>query len=169
MLVFGPASCIPVEEKNFSIYNFSSLTQGVHRLPGMMPLQIPQDVYENPSSEKVFDLWYYNYIMVNPVSFVSLMMIMLKIFDGKNVYVCISDYSSNKCISNMNESLMKMIQARYGITCNIVNTPEDFKYIKEKGCDFSGVGLKNMTADQDRFVKYVNDGTIKELFSSCPV
>jgi hypothetical protein len=168
MLVFGPASCIP-EEKNFSIYNLSSLAQGIHRLPRMLPLQIPQDVYTNPDSEKMFDLWYYNYIMVNPVAFVSLMMIMLKIFNGKNVYICISNYASDKSISIMNESLMKMIQARYGITCHIVNTPEDFKYIKEKGCDFSCVGLKNMMDDESRFEKYVNDGTIKALFSNYPV
>ena len=165
MLVFGPASCIPVGEKDFYVYNFSSLTQNVRRLPGMM-VQAPQDVYTNPNSEKVFDLWYYNYIMTNPVSFVSLMMIMLKIFDGKNVYICISDYMSDRYISNMNESLMKMIQSRYGITCHIVNTPEDFRYIREKGCSFSGVGLKNMKADEDRFVKFAQDGTIKRVFSN---
>ena len=165
MLIFGPYSCAPIGCDGVSIYNFSSLNQGITRLPGLM-VSLPPEVYNNSDSEKAFDLWYYNYIMMNPVPFVSLMMIMLKIFSGRNVYVCISDYGSNKAMSSINESLMKMIQARYGVVANIVNTPEDVKYIVSKGCEFSALGLRNMDKDKARFTQYVEDGTINRMYNS---
>lgn len=154
MLVFGPYWAIPKNE-DFTVFNLSSLTEAVPRLPGlfMVPehLNNPaimgnQDVYE-----KEFDKWYYDYVIEDPVACSSLMAIVMALYQGQKVYICISDYSSSDVCSTLNESFMKLIQTRYDIKYSVINCPEDYDYIPKDGCDFMSVtGI--MQFDQDRKV-----------------
>jgi len=157
MLIFGPYTAMPNDE-SFVIYNLSSLTQVVPRLPGLFvvpnqPMCVNADDYER-SEEKSFDMWYYDYVLNDTTACSSLMMILQSLYDGKDVYVCIADYVTDSFISVLNESFMKLIQARYDIKYSIINTAEDFYYINKDGCVFNSVnGIYNFDADRNRFMQ----------------
>jgi len=157
MLVFGPYRSIPKEEQ-FVVYNFSSSTQVVPRLPGLfispeIPMQMGISMNGDGEVERGFDMWYYDYVLNDPTACTSLMQILMSLYNGNNVYVCIADYGANSFISMMNESFMKIIQTRYDIGYSIINDPEDFEYIPKDGCDFMSVdGIFNFDADRKRFM-----------------
>lgn len=150
MLVFGPYHAIP-KDVNLVVYNLSSLTQAIPRLPGLM---VDIRVYQGSSDERDFDIWYYDYVLQDPIACSSLMSILKSLYDGNNVYICIADYSSNDIISMINESFMKLIQTRYDIKYSIINEPEDFDYIPKDGCDFmSARGIITFDEDNRRYLQ----------------
>lgn len=147
MLIFGPYRCIP-KDIPFIIFNLSSPVQEVPRLPGLL-VDINSPIYD----EKQFDLWYYEYVLNDPVACSSLMQILSSLYDGNNVYICIADYTSDYYISMMNESFMKILQQRYDIKYSIINDPEDYEYIDHDGCDFMSVyGISNFDEDRKRYM-----------------
>lgn len=156
MLVFGPFRAIP-KDSNFTVFNLSSPVEFIDKLPGLFVS--PPDVSLYPTlenieqSEKSFDIWYYNYILNDPIAHSSLMMILTKLYEGNNVYICIGDYSYENYISILNESFMKIIQTRYDIKYSIVNDTEDINYIPIDGCDFMSVaGIQNFDADRKQYM-----------------
>lgn len=151
MLVFGPFS--GVSPYFDAIYNLSSLTQAVPRLPGLIPDSIP-NIHGPFVDEKDFDMWYYNYILNNPIPFKSMMTILMSVYEGNKTYVCIGDYLSDPYISIINESFMKVIQQRYGIKYSIINTISDLEYIQKDGSDFdSNEGLSAFDDDRNEFLQ----------------
>lgn len=164
MLVFGPYPIIP-KDMNFIIYNLSSLVQVVPRLPGLLPtaemLVRTNNLEYDEYMEKSFDMWYYDYVLNDPIACSSLMTILQSLYDGNNVYVCINDYESNSTMSIINESFMKIIQSRYDIKYYIVNTPEDFQYISSDGCDFMSVaGIMEFDRDRKRYMQLMEEQRI---------
>ena len=152
MLVFGPYSAIPQDE-NFMVFNMSSLTQAIPRLPGLIVSSnmVPQIGGE---FERSFDLWYYEYVLNNPEPCSSLMAILQALYDGHKVYVCISDYESDPFMSVINESFMKIIQVRYDIKYSVINAVSDYDYIDKDGCDFMSVtGINNFDQDRKRYLE----------------
>ena len=82
-------------------------------------------------------------------------------YNGDNVYVCISDTFSNGIVNMVNESFMKMIQARYGIKYAIINEPEDYLYLNWDGCDFMTVdGIQTFDADRKQFIQITEEQRI---------
>lgn len=147
MLVFGPSSAMPIDQ-GFMIYNLSSLYEGIPRLPGLI-FPVTQPIYD----EYAFDMWYYGYVLNDPIAFSSLMTIMISLYNTGKVYVCISDYMSDSTISLFNESFMKIIQQRYFVNCNIINDASDLEYIPKDGCDFmTSEGLQNFDQDKQRHI-----------------
>ena len=147
MLVFGPYRCIP-SDRELVIFNLSSLNQNIPRLPGLIPL-ISTPIYD----EKDFDMWYYDYVLNDPVACTSLMSVLGSLYETSNVYVCISEYSSDDFMSMINESFMKIIQQRYDIEYYIVNELSDWNYIDDTGCDFRSVrGINTFDEDKNRFL-----------------
>jgi len=158
MLVFGPYRSIPKDE-NFIVYNFSSLTQVVPRLPGLFI--VPNGVNTNFDMERSFDAWYYNYVLEDQVACTSLMQILMSLYEGNKVYICIGDYTTDPYISMLNESFMKILQTRYGIKYSIINEPEDYDYIAKDGCDFDTVdGIYNFDEDRKRFMQLSIENSI---------
>lgn len=157
MLVFGPFSAIPRDEE-FVIYNFSS-PACIPRLPGLfvIPTYDNQTDDEDGQLEKSFDMWYYNYILENPIACSSLMNILNSLYNGNNVYICIGNYSDG-FINVLNESFMKMIQCRYDIKYYIVNEIQDFQDIRKDGCDFMSVqGIITFDNDRKRFLQLMEE------------
>lgn len=165
MLVFGPYRSIPTDA-SFTVFNLSSPTQVIPRLPGLMVFPDQQQFQYNGQdssemNEKSFDMWYYNYVLNDPVAFSSLMGLLIALYEGTNVYICIADYSNGN-ISIINESFMKMIQARYDIKYSIINDREDYLYIPIDGCDFGSVaGIRNFDEDRKRYILLVEEERIK--------
>ena len=156
MLVFGPFRSMPKDE-SFIAFNLSSSTQVIPRLPGLFILPNMQGATSLEQREQMewnFDTWYYDYVLNDPIACSSLMMILSALYEGKNVYICISEYSSDPIIAMLNESFMKLIQTRYDIKYSIINDPEDIMYIPKDGCEFASVmGIMNFDQDKNRFMQ----------------
>lgn len=147
MLVFGPYRCIQWN-MDLTIFNLSSLTQAIPRLPGLIPM-ITAPIFD----EKDFDMWYYDYLLNDITACSSLMQILGTLYENGNVYVCISEYGNDPYMSMINESFMKVIQQRYDIRYYIVNEPSDWEYINRDGCDFRSVlGIQTFDEDKNRFL-----------------
>lgn len=100
-------------------------------------INVPQDinVVEYIYSPE-FDMNYCNMIINNPNKFIAFMKIMTYCYQGTNVIILISHDEFRDAIV---ESLVKMIQLRYGYNSWILNTIDDLEYIKES--DFTPEGL----------------------------
>ena len=158
MLVFGPYRSIPQNE-NFIVYNLSSPTMHVPKLPGLYVY--PEGVFmmnngrfeENEQAEVEFDMWYYNYVLNDPVACSSLMQILNSLYNEGKVYVCIDDSVMNPGIGVLNESFMKILQARYDIKYSVINEPSDIDYIPRDGCDFASArGIETFDSDKMQFM-----------------
>lgn len=150
MLVFGPYDILRNITGDFVVFNLSSQTQDIQRLPGLMI-----DINGPINDEKEFDIWYYDYIMNNIVPFTSLMNVLMTLYDGNNVYICIGEYSYDRIIAMINESFMKLIQQRYDIKYYIINSAEDYYSIENgnDGCAFNSIeGIMNFDKDKETFV-----------------
>lgn len=150
MLVFGNAKILPLlSQEKFAIYNFSSMIMGVEKLD-LIPEPNEIDFFD----EKSFDIAYSYWIMTNDSKFIELMKIVYPLYCGINVLVLVNWYDnmSNYFYANLNESLMKFIQSRYGYNATIINEPED--YIEQSSFDlessFSIEGLGNIDSDKYR-------------------
>ena len=156
MLIFGPYRSIP-QDDSFVVYNLSSPTQAIPRLPGLFitPDQpLVQAGMDDGTFEKAFDMWYYDYVLNDPTACSSLMTVLSSLYQGLHVYICIADNLSGGIINMINESFMKMIQARYGIKYSIINEPEDYLYVDRDGCDFMTVdGIQTFDADRKQFMQ----------------
>lgn len=156
MLIFGPYRAIPKED-NFIIFNLTSLNQSIPRLQGLFVTpNIPylDNLELREQYEKDFDLWYMSYVLEDPIACSSLMAILNELYSNHNVYICISDYSSDPTISMINESFMKILQQRYDIEYSIINEPEDYYYIKKDGCAFQSIqGIQTFDMDRIDFLK----------------
>lgn len=161
MLIFGPYRAIP--DNSFRVFNLSSQNQAIERLPGLLAMpnygtSIPQDPI---GYEYQFDLWYYEYVLNDPIACSSLMMILNALYEGEKVYICISEYSSDNTISMVNESFMKLIQTRYDIKYSIINESEDYFYIQHDGCDFLSVqGIATFDEDRKRFLQVCEENRV---------
>lgn len=125
---------------NTKVYNFSSLKEGFVRL-NLLP---PHTLGSN--SEYEFDVNYMNYILGNDLIFMNFMVIILEIYNGNNVYLLVSNDEWSQLLI---DSLMKLIQQRYGINGVQVETMEDFYYAKDDS--FADYGIINLDQDKERY------------------
>lgn len=142
MLIYGDGVVIKdiLEMPDFKVYNFSSLREGFPRL-NLIP---PHNLGANTEYE--FDVKYAQYILNNDLIFMNFMTIIMELYYGHSVYLLISnDYWSELLI----ESLMKLIQQRYGVNGARVNTLEDLAFTLDSG--FEDFGIANLDMDKERY------------------
>ena len=142
MLIYGDGVVIKdiLEMPDFRVYNFSSLREGFPRL-NLIP---PHNLGANTEYE--FDVKYAQYILNNDLIFMNFMTIIMELYYGHSVYLLISnDYWSELLI----ESLMKLIQQRYGVNGARVNTLEDLMFTVDSG--FEEFGIMNLDMDKERY------------------
>lgn len=141
MLLYGDANNI---QYDCQIYNFCSLREGFKNL-GLIP---PNNL--GAMSEYDFDIKYFHYIFDNDKIFMNLMKVIMDLYYGKNVYLIISDINNNWC-SMITESLMKLIQQRYGIVAIEVNCLDDVIFAEDS--TFNPYwGLVNLDEDKNRYI-----------------
>lgn len=157
MIVFTPLRSLPVEMlerkgiRQVIVYNLSSYYGDVPTLNMLIPsiAHMPEESLDGDvSSFPAFDVAYNSYIMSNDDAFVQFMNIMIPAYTSPDVLVQIL-ISSSEFRDAITESLIKLIQQRYGYNIYIVNEPEDFLYTTES--DFSVPGLFAMDGDLDRW------------------
>ena len=140
--LYGDFNLIPKDEP-YSIFNFTSLVEGYqdsHLIP-------PNNL--GAISEYDFDMRYMHYIMDHDGNFVNFMNIVNEIYYGHNVFLIIS---YNDWSINLVESLLKLIQQRYGINATNVITPDDVYYAEDVQFD-SYYGINNFDIDKERYVR----------------
>lgn len=142
MLMYGDGLVLKdiLETPNIRVYNFSSLREGFPRL-NLMP---PHNLGANTELE--FDIKYAEYILSNDLIFMNFMTIIMELYYGNSVFLLISHDPWSEVLI---ESLMKLIQQRYGIIGVSVNVIEDFYYAKDSG--FEDFGVINLDQDKEKF------------------
>jgi hypothetical protein len=143
MLMYGTAQNIV---DNATVFNLSSLREGIHRLNCLIP---PNSV--GIFTERDFDIAYANYIMGNDIVFYQFFSIIWELYLGKNVYIAISE---NDWSENLVESLFKLIQQRYGYNAFYIGCPDDYIALAnstDTGDFARGYGLFNLDQDKERY------------------
>lgn len=158
MLIFGPSRVFKQldQPENFMVLNLSSAYEFGYGIRSVVPPLyngMPIQELFNPENDKSFDLWFINYIF-SPGSkaFVEFFSIIMHIYNGENVFVLIDD--SNDVFNIITESVIKIIQQRYGINSLLVAEFDDVIIHETEDTDFSIQGLYNF--DMDR-IRYMNE------------
>lgn len=132
------------------IFNLSSLYSGfidatelLTNLSSINYTGLPMPVFVESVE---FDMQYMASIMNNPNLFGKLMMILSNSYEGRIVVLLVQ---RDPYRDSVMESLIKLIQQRYGYNCWIVEDPEDISCIKED--DYNTYGLLTLTEDLKKY------------------
>lgn len=150
MLMYGPASAADIKFGGKGVmYNLSSMREGFISLQALIP---PNTI--GRLTDREFDIAYANYIMSNDTLFCIFFQIIYNLYIGKDVFIIVSteDWSEN-----LLESLLKLIQQRYGYNAVLINTEADYLYAANS-MNFgfaSGYGIYNLDQDKERFTTLI--------------
>ncbi len=151
MIIFiSDPSLIPVisqiSGKNQVVYNLTSLYSGYPSLSALATNMYTVNNSGMPTNVFIdsvnFDIMYANSIMSNPQMYEAFMNIMVLAYQGINVIILVQRDNYRDAIM---ESLIKLIQQRYGYIAWVVEDPDDIECIRESS--FSPYGI--IALDQD--------------------
>jgi hypothetical protein len=137
-------------------FNVFSILDYGYRLDKLAPLNefleyLKEDETGDTNSIQ-FDQKYAQYILGNDEAFIAFMSIMSKVIDEEDTIV-ISNYNS-PALMPIIDSLLKLIQQRYGINAFIVNTVDDLESIHLKYNEFGSYQQQLLySSDVERFAK----------------
>lgn len=141
------------------VFNLSSLYSGYISLTDLCTKIAPINNTGMPLSEFVqsvnFDLQYFSAITNDPNLFCKLLQIMSATYEGFIAIVLVQRDPYRDAIL---ESLIKLIQQRYGLTTWVVEDLEDISCIKE--CSFTPYGLLTLIEDLKFFDQVNTNGRI---------
>lgn len=148
MLFIGDYTCIPCNEPMI-ILNLTGLVEGYQRVN-----LVPQSGYQlDFTDDNNFDIEYYQYIFSNQQPFIELMKIIMPLYEGNDVFLLVSRGVDS--FDKFTESLIKIIEARYGYTgVMILNDPSDYPdtFDRAKIMDeFSIPGLNCLDQDKEKY------------------
>lgn len=138
------------DEYNFYEFNLSSPINYGYSLAPLIPdpEYIPYEVVSGSIDTPDFDVMYGNFIMNNRDQFLLFMSVVLPLYNDPQV--CVIIYIEDSPIRNVvMESLMKLIQQRYGYSSYIINDPEDLVCI-EDNMSFTPRGILAIQDDSTR-------------------
>lgn len=146
MLLVTTCKLLPyMQDQNLRVFNLSSLKEGYEKLH-ILPLNNIQ-TYD----EAEFDILYANMILSNDHMFMEFFKIIESLYIGQNVCILVGE---NHTFEYITESLMKLIQQRYGYICNYIYDINDIDDIeKQERSDFSLMGLYNLDIDKERILQ----------------
>lgn len=145
MLYYGTSYMIPVLNTNTVIYNISSYNENLNRL-NLLP---PMDKRLFIDNGKDFDMFYAQWILGNDMIFFDFFKIIYDLYLGKDVYLTVdsADWSENVI-----ESLLKLIQQRYGYNGTLIDSFEGYIYASNNiTSGFDPNLIMNLDMDKDRF------------------
>ena len=150
MLMYGPASAADIKFGGKGVMsNLSSMREGFISLQALIP---PNTI--GRLTDREFDIAYANYIMSNDTLFCIFFQIVYNLYIGKDVFIIVSteDWSEN-----LLESLLKLIQQRYGYNAVLINTEADYLYATNSmNFGFApGYGIYNLDQDKERFTTLI--------------
>jgi len=146
MLIYGTAHNAWLIGNNVHIYNFTSLYQG---FPNRINLIPPNNL--GAINEYDFDVRYMQWILEVDANFIEFMKIIMDLYTGNDIFIAVdNDEWSNVLV----ESLLKLIQDRYGIIAIKVDSPDDLVYAKDYSFNRE-YGIMNLDADKQRLTYLV--------------
>lgn len=156
MIIFTPIKDIPVQFLEYKgvrqvvKYNLSSYYNDAPTLNMLIPSPefIPEQTLLGDCDTPDFDIQYHNFIINNDGAFVQFMSIIVPEFTSADTLVHIM-INASPFRDVITESLLKLIQQRYGCNAYLINELEDFLYADET--DFSIPGLFAMDQDLQRW------------------
>lgn len=158
MLMYGNFNNIVIDS-NTTVYNLTSMREGFERKSYLVP---PNEI--GRFSGRDFDLAYANYLLNNDIIFKEFFDIVYLLYTGRDVYIIIDEAEWSE---NLVESLMKLIQQRYGYNSIRINCPEDYFYASSIVTDFNQYyGIHNFDIDKERYtyiiekVRIANGGPV---------
>lgn len=146
MLMYGDSQAVKIQFAGEGvIYNLSSMIEGFTPLRLIPPNSIGR------FTDRDFDIAYMNYVLGNDQVFCEFFQIIYNLYSGVDVFIIASadDWSEN-----ILESLLKLIQQRYGYNATKISTEEDYIYAMNSSYipDFApGFGIYNLDMDKERF------------------
>lgn len=144
MLFYGSFKCTNIPQ-NTIVYNLTSLNESLPRLRLLVP---PGNVGYLDSRD--FDIAYMNYIFNNNNVFIEFFQIIYNLYMGNDVYITIID--GIDWSENLIESLLKLIQQRYGYNAYRIEYYADYQEAIKHHSDFDpGYGLMNLDMDKQRY------------------
>ena len=147
MLMYGTSMNVV---KDAMVYNLASLNMNYPRLPYLIP---PNSI--GKTSGRDFDLAYMHYIMDNDLVFKQFFDIVYLLYIGHDVYLITSE---EEWAENLTESLLKLIQQRYGYNSCRINSPEDYIHFSNTSGFFEFnpyFGIQNLDTDKERYTYIV--------------
>lgn len=143
MLLYGNSRNIP---DNVVVFNLTSLKEGYRRLDLLIP---PNQL--GLYTGRDFDIAYANYIMSNDMVFKEFFDIIHCLYIGQDVYIIIDEEA--EWSENITESLLKLIQQRYGYNASHISCFDDFVYACNNDIsDFNPYfGVYNLDIDKQRY------------------
>ena len=146
MLMYGTAKVadmiISSKRVNTVYFNISSLAERYASI--RLALLPPNSLGAN--TEYDYDIKYMQWIFGNNSVFMQFMNIMSALYNGADVFLIVTDENwSNITV----ESLLKLIQQRYGINAVLINTMEDLQYAEDS--IFEPYGIINLDQDLERY------------------
>lgn len=137
------------------MFNLTSMREGFNTLKSLVP---PNEL--GRFTDREFDIAYANYIMNNDFVFCEFFQIIYNLYIGNNVFIIASDSDWSE---NILESLLKLIQQRYGYNAVKIDSDDDYIYA-ENNMSFNfapGYGLYNLDQDKERFSYIVENFRIR--------
>lgn len=165
MIIFSPIRDIPVDILQYKgvrqvvKYNLSHYYAEMPTLNLLVPSSqfIPEDILNGDCSNTDFDREYHNFIFNNDIAFAQFMSIIIPVFMNPDTLVHIT-IIFNEYSNAFVESLIKLIQQRYGYNSYFINDIDDFIYTSDS--EFSIPGLFMLDQDLARW-RLMNNESIR--------
>ena len=144
MLMYGTSMAIPIVDVGKTmIYSITSLNESLPVLHLIPPNQLGYLV------DYDFDVAYFNWIINDKAAFYDFFTIVNHLYLGQDVLLV---FSNDLWSENLAESILKLIQERYGYNGVLITSIDD--YIQANHMDFNfnrEWGLYNLDQDKQRF------------------
>jgi hypothetical protein len=147
-IVFGDIDILRRSGNMFTkVYNLLSIVEAGTRLHYLIPAFRINGV--DFGDEVLFDNEYINYVYGNNDSFLEIMSIVVDVYEGEDVYILIDNDTNSKDI--LTESIIKILQQRYGIIANYIHDTSDLEGLVDTSLSLEG--LYNFGQDRDRYLR----------------
>lgn len=149
MLFYGSCKCMTIPQ-NVIVFNITSLNESIPKLKLLTP---PGNIGYLDGRD--FDIAYYNYIFSYDNVFFEFFQIIYNLYIGNDVYLAMID--GIDWSENLMESLLKVIQQRYGYNAYRIEYPQDYQNALNHRSDFDPTfGLVNLDADKMRYTMMIS-------------
>ena len=146
MLYYGNSYILNGVSKDTIVYNVTSYREDIKRLNLLPP--IDKRMYKDSCRD--FYLWYAEWILANDLPFFEFFKVVYDLYCGKDIFLVMdteADWSEN-----IIESILKLIQQRYGYNAAYIDSIESYIYAANNfTSSFSEFGLYNFDIDKDRY------------------
>lgn len=123
--------------------DISNLITTIAKIPNNTGMPINEYIYS-----PTFDINFANMVINDNLLFISFMTIITGCYNGNNVVILVNRDEYRDAVM---ESLIKLIQIRYGYNCWVIETMEDLETAKES--NFSPAGIMSINNDIFRLMQ----------------